>query len=155
MEYILAGKCLQCLEIAHLRSRRGLVRTRLFQRRAKPTRERLWLPDMQPAAERKCAPSQRLAHPRGKSIDLPHFGAHRSQITAGSQRCLQDDKIVVVTQFCLQTLEVGNERSDAGHQRPCQAQLIPEGFHLFAPAVQRGRLPRYACPLHRVTTATI
>ena len=94
---------------------------RLFQRGAKPTGERLWLPDMQPAAERKRTPSQWLTHPRGKSIDLPHLGMHRSQITAGSQRRPQDDEIVVVTEFCLQTLEVGNEGSEAGHQRPGQA----------------------------------
>ena len=141
--------------MGHRSSRRGLVRTRLFQRRAKPTRERLWLPDMEPSAERERAPSQWLTHPRGKSIDLPHFRAHRSQITAASERCSQDDKIVVVTQFCLQSVEFGNERSDARHQRPRQPQLIPEGFQLFAPAVQRRRLPCRARPFHRLTTATI
>src|SRR5262245_2880888 len=109
------------------RLRRDLLRTRLLQRRAKPTPERLWLQDMKPAAERERAPSQWLTHPRGKSIDVPHFRPHRSQITAASQRRPQDDKVVVVTQFCLQSIELGNERSDAGHQRPCQAQLIPKG----------------------------
>ena len=52
----------------------------MFKRRAKPMRERLRLPDMEPTAERERAPSQRLTHARGKSIDLPHFCAHRSQI---------------------------------------------------------------------------
>jgi hypothetical protein len=90
---------------------------------------------MEPAAKPERAPSQCLTHPPGKAIDLPYFRPHRSQITAAPQRGRQDDKIVVVTQFCLQSIEVGKERSDAGHQRPCQAQLIPEGFQLFAPAV--------------------
>ena len=83
-------------------------------------RERLWLPDMEPAAERECAPSEWLTHPCGKSINLPHFRAHRSQITAASQRCPQNDKVVVVTQLCFQSIELGNERSDAGRQRPCE-----------------------------------
>ena len=60
---------------------------------------------MEPAAERERASSQWLTHPRGKSIDLPHFRTHRSQITTASQRCLQHDKIVVVTQGGLQLLE--------------------------------------------------
>jgi hypothetical protein len=63
---------------------------------------------MEPAAEHERALSQWLTHPRGQSIDVPHFRAHRSQITAASQRRLQDDKIVVVTQFCLQSIEFGN-----------------------------------------------
>ena len=99
--------------------------------------ERLWLPEMEAAAERERAPPQGLTHSCGQSINLPHFLAHRSQITAAPQRSPEDDKIVVITQFCLQSIEFGNERSDAGHQWPCQAQLIPEGFQLFAPAVQR------------------
>ena len=90
---------------------------------------------MEPAAERERAPPQWLTHPPGKSIDLPHLRAHRSQIAAAPDRCPQDNKIVVVTQFCLQSIEFGNERSDAGCQRPCQAQLIPEGLQLLAPAV--------------------
>jgi hypothetical protein len=52
---------------------------------------------MEPETERERAASQWLAHPHGKSIDLPHFRAHRSQLTAASQRCPQDHKIVVVT----------------------------------------------------------
>jgi len=32
----------------------------LFKRRAKPTRERRWLPDVEPAAERQRAPSEWL-----------------------------------------------------------------------------------------------
>jgi hypothetical protein len=50
-------------------------------------RERLWLQDMEPMAER--VPSQWLTHPRGQSIDLPYFSPHRSQITAASQRNLR------------------------------------------------------------------
>ena len=63
---------------------------------------------MQPAAERERAPPQWLTHPRGKTIDLPDVRAHRSQIAAASQRCRQDDEIMVITQFCLQPFEVGN-----------------------------------------------
>ena len=110
---------------------------------------------MEPAAEREGAPPQWLTHPRGKSIDLPDFRAHRSKVTAASQRGRQDDKIVVVTQFCLQSFEFGNERSDARHQRPSQTQLIPEGFQLFAPVVERRRLPGHARPFHRLSTLTI
>ena len=63
---------------------------------------------MQPAAERERTPPQRPTHPRGKTLDLPDVGAHRSQIAAASQRCRQDDEIMVITQFCLQPFEVRN-----------------------------------------------
>src|SRR6185503_9025993 len=116
---------------------------------------RLRLPDKEPATERERAPSEWLTRPLGESIDLPYLRAHRSQFTAASQRCRQDDQIVVVTQFCFQSLELGNERSDAGCQRLYQAQLIPEGLYLFAPAVQRRRLPCHARPFHRVMTPAI
>jgi hypothetical protein len=68
---------------------------------------------MQPAAERERALPQWPSHPRGKTTDLPDLVAHRPQIAATSQRSRQDDEIVVVTQFGLQTLEVGNQRRDA------------------------------------------
>ena len=92
---------------------------------------------MDPAAERERASPQWLAHACGESIELAHFRAHRWQITAAPQRGPQHDQIVVVTQFCLQSVELVYERREAGGQRPGQAELIPEGFHLFAPVVQR------------------
>jgi hypothetical protein len=107
------------------------------------------------AAQRERAPPQGLAHPCGKSIDLPYFGAHRPQIAAASQRCCQNDEIVVVTQFCLQLFELGNERIGAGQQRPCQSQLIPQRLQLLSPAVERRRLPRHAGPSHRVAAPAI
>jgi hypothetical protein len=75
---------------------------------------------MEPTAEPERALSQWLAHPRGKSIDLPNVHAHRSQIAAASQRCRQDDQIVVVTQLRLQSIELGKEGRDAGQQRPAR-----------------------------------
>ena len=69
---------------------------------------------MHPAAECERAPLQRLTHPRSKTIDSPDVRAHRSQIATGSQRCRQDDEVMLVTQFCFQSLEIGNEWSDAG-----------------------------------------
>ena len=131
------------------------TRTRPFRRRAKPSRERLRLPHMDPAPERERASSQWLAHACGESIDLAHFSAHRWQVTTAPQRGREDDKIVVVTQFCFQSFQLGNERRDAHRQAPREAKLIPERFHFFAPAVQRRGLPRLLGPFHRVTALTI
>jgi hypothetical protein len=64
---------------------------------------------MEPAAEREGAPPQWLPHSAGQSIDRSYFRAHRTQITAASQRCLQDDKVVVVTQRCLQSMDGGRQ----------------------------------------------
>jgi hypothetical protein len=126
MEQLLAGECLQGVEIAHRTLTPRSVADALFKRRAKPTRERLWLTVMEPSAERERAPPQLLTHPRGKTIDLPDVRAHRSQIAAGSQRCRQDDEIVVISQFCLQPLQFGNQWSDAGGERLGQTR-IPVG----------------------------
>ena len=79
---------------------------------------------MHPATEYERAPPQWLTHPRGQTIDPPDVRAHRSQIAAGSQRCRQDDEVMLVTQFRFQSLEVGNERSDAGGERLGQTQLF-------------------------------
>ena len=134
---------------------RDLPRARPFRRRAKPSRERLWLPEMDPVAERERASPQWPTHTCGKSIDLAHFRAHRWQVATAPQRGREDDKIVVVTQFCLQSFQAGNERREAARQAPCQTELIPERFDFFAPAMQRRGLPRLARPFHRVAAPTI
>src|SRR6267154_1065084 len=74
------GECFQPVKIAHGPSRRGPPRTRLLQRRAKPPRECRRLPKVEPATEHERASPQWLTHPRGKSINVPYLGTHRSQI---------------------------------------------------------------------------
>ena len=110
---------------------------------------------MEPAAEREGPPSQWLTHPSGQSIDYSYVRPHRTQLAAPSQRCRQDDKIVVITQFGLQTMEVGYERRNPGHQRPCQTQLIPESLQLFSPAMHRCGLSGFTSVLHRFPAPAI
>jgi len=63
-------------------------------------------------------PPQRLTHPRGKTVDPSNVCTHRPEIAASSQRCRQDDQIVLIAQFCLQPLEVGDleRRADPSEQ---------------------------------------
>jgi hypothetical protein len=110
---------------------------------------------MHPASNRERAPPQRLTHPRGKTLDVPQFRVHPSQLAATSQRGPQNDEIVVITQIRLEPFQAGNEGSDAGGERLREAQLIPERFHFLAPAMQRCRLSGCTSPFHRLAAPAV
>ena len=57
----------------------AVLRTPRFGGSANPSRECLWCPAVHAAAERERASPQPLTHPRGKTIDLPDFPAHRTE----------------------------------------------------------------------------
>ena len=72
---------------------------------------------MRPKPDRERTPPQQLTHPGGKTPHLSYLRADGSQLATTSQRCFQNDEIVVIAQVCFEPFQVGNQRSLTRDQR--------------------------------------